>query len=81
MLTQDEINEIYSKNYKPCTGYVLGNTGSKADADDNYQDAWITVLAALDEGKEIDNINGFIWGVNKFLWQGHLRKRNKGDFA
>ena len=79
--TQTEINEIYSRNYKPCTGFVISNSGNRSDADDNYQDAWIAVLSALDKGKEIDNIDGFIWGVNKFIWQGHIRKRTKGDFS
>ena len=64
-LSQEKMNELYAKNYKPCIGYVLGHGGNKSDAEDIYQDTWVTFLSALYKGKEIDNISGFIWGINK----------------
>ena len=79
-LGQEKMNELYAKNYRPCVGYVLKHGGNKSDAEDNYQDTWISLLAALNNGKEIENISGFIWGINKHLWSSFTKLRQKGDF-
>lgn len=80
-LTQEKINEIYESNYKYCVYHVMKNSGNKSDGEDNYQNAWVVLLAALSEGKKIEtDIGKYLRGINRFLWQSHMRKRKQGDF-
>lgn len=77
--TNDEsiLKLVYQKNYHKTEKYILGNSGSKEQAKDIYQEAFITVWENVQDNKFVPQnqtaLNGYIYTVAKNKWLDFLK--------
>lgn len=68
---------VYQENYYKTEKYVLSNSGSIAQAKDNYQEAFISVWENVQDNKFVPKnetaLNGYIYTVAKNKWLDYLK--------
>jgi len=74
------LGEIYAANYPAVEKYVLANSGTRDDARDIYQEAflafWRNVQLNRFEPQHPNAISSYIMRIAKFKWIDVLRKKN-----
>jgi len=77
-LTQKDINKIYKDHYGSCTNFVLKNSGNQLEAETNYKESFNFLLKSIIlHDKEITNLGGYLFGINKNMWYSYLKKRKQ----
>ena len=74
---QRVLKTIYQDNYYKTEKYIIENSGSRQEAKDIYQEAFITVWENVHNNKFIPQnetaLNGYIYGVAKNKWLDYLK--------
>ncbi len=77
---QVALKSIYTLNYPKVEAYILKNSGSKEQAKDIYQDAFVAVWSNIKSGKfEVrseSSINGYLYTISKNKWLDYLRSKH-----
>ena len=69
--------EMVSKIY----GFCRAKLNTLEDAEDLSQDICLEVLQAIHTGKQIGNLNAFVWSVSNHMFFNWLRKKKHGTTA
>ncbi|HRO43968.1 MAG TPA: sigma-70 family RNA polymerase sigma factor [Flavipsychrobacter sp.] len=82
---EQALRSFYTENYKGVEQYVIQNSGTKADAKDVYQEAFVAVWRSiqLDKFKQQSNgsIHNYLIRIAKNKWMDVLRKRKKNNIT
>lgn len=70
-------NEMIPKIY----GFSRRKTNTDEDAEDLSQDICLEVLKVIHSGKQIENLNAFVWSVSNHTFCNWLRKKKHGSTA
>jgi len=74
------LKNLYTSNYPKIELLVLKNSGTKEQAKDIYQDAFLAVWQNIKQNRFIPNsessINGYIYTIAKNKWMDVLRSQN-----
>lgn len=74
------LEKLYVKNYKKVERYVLANNGSAADAQDIYQEAFLSLWRNIQEGRFIPeqahSLDAYLFSIAKNKWTDYLRSAN-----
>ena len=68
-------NEMISKIY----GFCRMKLSTDADVEDLSQDICLEVLKSIHSGKEIDNLNAYVWKISNHMFFNFLRKKKKSS--
>lgn len=77
------LKALYAANYAKAEKYVLDNSGTEADAEDIYQEAFIAAWRNVQLDKvtfqSVDKFQGYLFRIVQYKWLDHLRtvKRQK----
>ncbi|MEN0048833.1 MAG: sigma-70 family RNA polymerase sigma factor [Bacteroidota bacterium] len=73
------IESLYKSTFAYCASYVLKNEGSREDAKDSFQRAFMVLVEkAKDEGFEIKhNLKSYLYGITRYIWIGEIEKRKR----
>lgn len=77
------LKSFYHQNLPNVKSYILKQGGSVQDTEDIFQDAILLLYLKLRSDKKIINttVNGFFYGICKYLWLNHTRKQRKWNMA
>lgn len=70
-------NEMLPKIY----GFSRLKMNTLEDAEDLSQDIYLEILQAIQKGKQIENLNAFVWSVSNHMFYNYLRKKKHGTTA
>lgn len=74
------LQKIYADNYYKTENFVIINSGSKEEAKDIYQEAFLVLWQKINTGQiameDKDHINAFLYRVAKNKWIDHLRSKD-----
>ena len=78
----EALRHLYLTNYKGIETYILKNSGTRDDAKDIYQEAFIAVwrnvqLDKVSFDRDTDKLNGYLFRVAQYKWLDELRRRDK----
>lgn len=82
------LKNLYNENFYKTQQYILNNSGSVEEAEDMYQDAFVTVWENVQDSKFVPKnasaLNGYLYTIAKNKWLNHLnsaryRKTNSYD--
>ncbi len=62
-------------------GFSRQKLNTAVDAEDLSQDICLEVLRAIHGGKQIDNLNAFVWSVSNHMFYNWLRRKKHGSTA
>ncbi len=62
-------------------GFSRQKLNTAEDAEDLSQDICLEVLRAIHGGKQIDNLNAFVWSVSNHMFYNWLRRKKHGSTA
>jgi RNA polymerase sigma factor (sigma-70 family) len=75
------LRHLYVSNYTKIEAYVLNNSGTRDDAKDIYQEAFITVWRNIQLEKVsffvADKLNGYLFKVAQYKWLDELRRNGR----
>lgn len=73
------IESLYKSTFAYCASYVLKNEGSREDAKDAFQRAFMVLVEkAKDESFEIKhNLKSYLYGITRYIWIAELEKQKK----
>lgn len=73
------LNAMYKEIYPKMERFILGNSGSKDDSKDIFQEAILVFYTNVVENKvdRITEITGFILGVGRNLWINKAKRMNR----
>ncbi len=82
MTEKDNLLWIFEKEMIPkIYGFCRVKLNTVEDAEDLSQDICLEVLQAINTGKQIDNLNAFVWSVSNHMFYNWLRKKKHGTTA
>ncbi len=58
-------------------GFCRQKLNTTEDAEDLSQDICLEVLKAINAGKQIENLNAFVWSISNHMFYNWLRKKEK----
>ncbi len=71
------IKKLYKSNFNKVKDFVLKNSGSLAEAQDIYQEAFVAMWKNIKEDKfqpeNETSLNGYLFQIAKYKWLDHLR--------
>jgi len=74
------LKSLYTLNYPKIEAYILKNSGTKDQAKDIFQDAFITVWKNLKDDKfkaqNDSSIHGYLYTISKNKWLDYLRSKH-----
>ncbi|MGB1307875.1 MAG: RNA polymerase sigma factor [Oceanihabitans sp.] len=74
------LKSIYKANYFKVESYILKNSGTKTQAKDIFQEAFITVWNNVKSGKfkakSRSSINGYLYSISRNKWLDFLRSKH-----
>ncbi|MDQ6812402.1 MAG: sigma-70 family RNA polymerase sigma factor [Bacteroidota bacterium] len=75
------IKFLYRSNYRKVSSYINQNSGSDEDAEDVFQEALITLIDLVRQGKfrEESSVSTFLLAVVRNIWLNELKKRNRSQ--
>lgn len=80
MTNKKQYLELFESEYLPkIYGFCRFKTNTEEDADDLSQDIAVEVIKAINTGKEIENMNAFVWSVSNHMFFNFLRKKKYGS--
>lgn len=75
------LNHLYVKNYNSVERYIITNSGTKDDAKDIFQEAfmatWRNVQLEKYQAKQESGLDQYLFQIAKFKWLDVLRKRKR----
>ncbi len=73
------IKFIYQKSFHIIKTYIVNNSGTDSDAEDNFQEVIIAFIKLVQENKfrGESSIQTFLYVMNRNIWLTELKKRNK----
>lgn len=74
-INQNDIASIYDNNFERIYKFFYYKTLNKDIAEDLTSDTFLTFVNLLNEHKDINNINAFLYGVAKNIFMQYLRKK------
>ena len=82
MTEQEALLRVFETEMIPkIYGFCRVKLGAVEDAEDLSQDICLEVLQAIHAGKEIGNLNAFVWSVSNHMFYNWLRKKKHGTTA
>ncbi|MBL7696555.1 MAG: sigma-70 family RNA polymerase sigma factor [Chitinophagaceae bacterium] len=79
------LKALYIANYPKIERYILENNGTREDAKDVYQEAFIAVWRSVQNDKAsftgIDKLQGYMYRVAQYKWTDQLRHDKKNRTA
>ncbi len=78
-LTQEKVNELFSKEYSALVTRMLQVLKRPEDAEDMAQEAFIKLSLKAAEGYEVNYPRAFLYRVAHNMALDYLRKRNRED--
>ena len=76
-MTKDEFSQCIDSCGDALYRFCLHLTGSRADADDLYQDTFITALDKAEKIRMADNPESYLMGIALRLWRNHRRREER----
>ena len=73
-MTKDELSQCVDSCGDALYGFCLHLTGSRADADDLFQDSFLTALEKVGRIRLTDNPESYLMGIAQRLWMNQKRK-------
>lgn len=75
------LRSLYIDNYPKIERFILENNGTRDDAKDIYQEAFIAVWRSIQADKAsftgLDKLQGYIYRVAQYKWTDQLRSQKK----
>ncbi|MEM9887268.1 MAG: sigma-70 family RNA polymerase sigma factor [Bacteroidota bacterium] len=73
------IESLYKNTFAYCASYVLKNEGSREDAKDAFQRAFMVLVEKVkDENFEIKhNLKSYLYGITRYIWIAEIEKQKK----
>ena len=74
-----ELQFLYDTTQRKIRSYILGNSGSEAEAQDVFQDAVVAFFQHVLAGKfdESKSVDGFIYAIGRNLWINRAKRNSK----
>lgn len=80
MTDKDGLLPAFEKEYLPkIVGFSILKTANRADAEDLAQEISLEVLRTIRSGKEIENMNAWIWSISNHIFCKYLRRKKYGS--
>ena len=79
MEMEEGVKLLYQNYYGFLKSYIVGNSGTEQDAEDNFQDVIIAFVNSVRAGKfrGESSIKNFLYALNRNLWLNELKKRER----
>lgn len=72
---QQELSEIFDKNFEKIYRFFYIKTLSKEDAEDLTSETFLRFAQQLAGGQEVDKRDAYLYGIARFVFFNFLRKR------
>ncbi len=73
-MTKDELSQCVDSCGDALYGFCLHLTGSRSDADDLFQDSFLTALEKVEKIRLSENPESYLMGIAQRLWKNQKRK-------
>lgn len=75
----ESIRRLYRNYFDSLAWYVMNNSGSRQDAEDNFQEAVISFVEMVqnDKFRGESSIKTFLFSLNRHIWLNELKRRGR----
>ncbi|GAA3409440.1 RNA polymerase sigma factor [Paenibacillus hodogayensis] len=74
---ENEMGSVLVPYTKPIFGFALNRTGDRQEAEDLSQEIFLQLLKSMSSGRDIQNLDGYVWTVARFTWVNWLNRRRR----
>jgi len=73
------IRQLYQSCFRMCRSYVTGNDGNEEDAEDIFQEAVISFIELVQNGKfrGESSVSSCMYSITRHLWLNELRRKGR----